>query len=518
MHERDSRDLDAGAEAGTAATTKAAGGASGGVPDTPGGVPDTPDPRPDARRWWALPVITLAQLMLVLDGTIVNIALPSMQADLGMSDADRQWAVTAYVLAFGGTLLLGGRISGMAGHRRTFAVSLVGFAAASALGGAATGAGTLFAARALQGLFAAAMAPAALSLLTLTFTDPRDRGRAFGVFGAMSAAGSGVGLLAGGLLTEYLDWRWCLWVNIPIAAVALLGIPYLHRDTPRPDSGRLDVPGALLSALGVVALVYGLTEAEPRGWDDPFVLALLAGGALLLAVFAAVEARTRDPLLPLRVVRHRARGGAFLISGLMMASLFGCFLFLSYYTQTVLGYSPVEAGLTIMVLVAGSLVGSLLLAARLLTRVAPRTLMVPGLLAMAAGLLLLSRLSADSSHVMAGYLVPAQLLVGTGLGVVLTSATSLATADVGFADMGTASATFNAAQQIGGAVGTALFNTVATTSAAAYLRAYQGADTADGTVHGFGAALLVSAGIMLAAASAAALMTGTRSADKDSGR
>lgn len=505
MHQQKLRDPDDGSE--THSETHE-GNAADSRTDT-----ETPAARGErgSRRWWALPVITLVQLMLVLDGTIVNIALPSMQADLGMSDVDRQWAVTAYVLAFGGTLLLGGRISGLVGHRRTFVVSLVGFAAASALGGAAPGAGTLFAARALQGLFAAAMAPAALSLLTLTFTDPRERGRAFGVFGAMSAAGSGVGLLAGGLLTEYLDWRWCLWVNIPIAALALLGVPYLHRDKPRAEAGRLDVPGALLSAIGIAALVYGLTEAEPRGWGDPFVLALLVAGGLLLGLFVAVESRARDPLLPLRVVRDRARGGAYLVSGLMMASLFGCFLFLSYYTQTILGYSPVEAGLTIMVLVAGSLVGSLVIAATLLARVAARVLMVPGLLSMAAGLLLLSRLGADSAHVMAAYLVPAQLLVGVGLGVVLTAATSLATTGVGFADMGTASATFNAAQQVGGAVGTALFNTVATTSAASYLRSHADADVADGTVHGFGIALLVSVGIMLVGTLVAVLLIDTRS-------
>lgn len=464
----------------------------------PGGMTAAHDAR-QASRWWALPVITLAQLMIVLDGTIVNIALPSMQADLGMSDTDRQWAVTAYVLAFGGLLLLGGRISGLIGHRRTFWVSLVGFAAASALGGAAESSGTLFAARAVQGLFAAAMAPAALSLLTLTFTDPRDRGKAFGVFGAMSAAGSGVGLLAGGLLTEYLSWRWCLWVNVPIAALALLGVRFLPRDTPADHGGRPDIPGALLSAVGLAALVYGFTEAEPRGWADPLVLALLIGGVLLLALFVRVESRVRNPLLPLRIVLHRARGGAYLISALMMASLFGCFLFLSYYTQTILGYSPVEAGLAIMVLVAGSLTGSLLIAARLLGRVDIRALTIPGLLAMAAGLVVLSRLDADTTHVFGAYLVPAQLLIGAGLGVVLTAATSLATADVSFADMGTASATFNAAQQVGGAIGTAVFNTVATSVAASYLRDHPGSLVPTGTVHGFGAALLVSTAVMLVA-------------------
>lgn len=449
--------------------------------------------RGDARRWWALLVIALAQLMIVLDGTIVNIALPSMQADLGMSDADRQWAITAYALAFGGLLLLGGRISGIVGHCRTFLVSLIGFAGASALGGAATGAPMLVGARVLQGAFAAGMAPAALSLLILTFTDPHDRGRAFGVYGAMGAAGSGVGLLAGGVLTELLDWRWCLWANVPIAAIALLGLPFVHRDAPSGGAGRLDVPGALLSVGGLAALVYGFGEAGPRGWDDPLVIALLAGSVVLLALFVVVESRVRDPLLPLRVIADRVRGGAVLTTTLMMAALFGCFLFLSYYAQTVLGYTPVEAGLTVMVLVAGSLAGSMLIAARLLSRVGARTLIVPGVLAMVAGLLLLSRLEADSEHVLALYLVPAQIAIGVGLGVVLTAATSLATAGVEVADTGSASATFNAAQQVGGALGTALFNTVAIAS-------------------GFGAALLVSAGIMLAAALVATLLLGATGA------
>ncbi|MFC8831052.1 MFS transporter [Streptomyces sp. NPDC057137] len=472
---------------------------------------------PDPKRWWPLMVIALAQLMIVLDGTIVNIALPSMQSELGMSDGDRQWAIIAYVLPFGGLLLLGGRISGLVGHRRTFLISLIGFAAASALGGAANGTGVLFGARALQGVFAAAMAPAALSLLTLTFTDPKERGKAFGVYGAMGAAGSGVGLLAGGVLTEFLDWRWCLWVNVPIAAIALLGLPYVRRDEgtgSRKGSGAgidiagLDIPGVLLSVSGLTALVYGLSRAESRGWDDPLVLVLLFASVALLVMFGAVEARVRQPLLPLRVLRHRARGAAFLVSALMLAALFGCFLFLSYYAQTVLGYSPVEAGLTIMVLVVGSLIGSMLIAGRLLSRVSIRTLMVPGLLAMAAGLLILSSLEADSEHVLALYLTPAQLLIGLGLGVVLTAATSLATAEVSYADMGTASAAFNAGQQVGGAVGTALFNTVATTATAAYLRTHgSGPDAVTaGTVDGFGVGLLVAMGIMLLAAVVATVL------------
>lgn len=466
------------------------------------------------KRWWALAVITTAQLMMVLDGTIVNIALPSMQIDLGISNADRHWAITAYALAFGGLLLLGGRISGIIGHHRTFMISLIGFAGASALGGAATDTTMLFGARALQGLFAAAMAPASLSLLTMSFGDPRELDKAFGVFGAVSAAGAGVGLLAGGLLTEYLNWRWCLWVNVPIVGLALLGLPFVLQDRPSGQASGLDIPGVLLSAGGLSALVYAFNQAEPLGWSDPQVLGLLVVGVVLLALFVALESRVQHPLLPLRVFLHRARGGAFLVSGLMMAALFGCFLFLSYYAQTILGYSPVWAGLAIMVLVAGSLVGSLLIAGRLLSRVKAKTLMVPGLLAMAAGLLILSRLSADSTNILALYLVPAQLLIGLGLGAALTAATSLAMSDINPADTGTAAATFNAAQQVGGALGIALFNTIATTAAAAKVLTHESTPGAmiAATVDGFGEALLVSMAIMLVAAAVAAIVIDKRSA------
>lgn len=271
------------------------------------------------------------------------------------------------------------------------------------------------------------------------------------------------------------------------------------------------MPGALLSAGGLAALVYGFAEAGPRGWGDPLVIGLLAAAVVLLALFVAIESRVADPLLPLRVIAHRIRGGAVLVTALMMAALFGCFLFLSYYAQTVLGYTPVQAGLTVMVLVAGSLAGSMLIAGRLLARVSARALIVPGLVAMVAGLLLLSRLTADAAHVLVLYLVPAQILIGVGLGVVLTAATSLATADVSFADTGSASATFNAAQQVGGALGTALFNTVATTVTASYLRSHGTADAATSVVHGFSAALLVSAALMVAATIAAALLLGARS-------
>jgi EmrB/QacA subfamily drug resistance transporter len=460
----------------------------------------------DGGRWWTLLAVSAAQLLVVLDGTIVNIALPSAQAALGMTDADRQWAITAYALAFGGLLLIGGRVSGSFGHRRTFIAGLVGFAAASALGGAATTPGVLFGARALQGVFAAALAPAGLALLTTTFTEARERGRAFGVFAAVGAAGSAVGLIAGGLLTEYAGWRWCLYVNVPIALLAVLGTAFVPRDRPVPGGrgglGGFDVPGTLLSATGFGAVVYGFNEAEPRGWGSPAVLALLGAGVLLLAAFVAVELRVRDPLLPMRVILHRARGGAFVAITLMFVAMFGFYLFVSYYTQTVLGYSPVQAGLTLIINALAALAGATLVAGRLHGRVAPAALIVPGLLAAALGMVVLTRLTAeaDGAGVLALYLTPALLLTGLGLGCVLPPTAALATAGMRGHEIGAASAAYNASQQLGAALGTALLNTVAASAAASHLAADGGATRIAASVHGYTTALAVAFGILLAAA------------------
>ncbi|GAB2618520.1 MFS transporter [Streptomyces capparidis] len=452
------------------------------------------------RRWWTLLAVSAAQLLVVLDGTIMNIALPSAQEALGMTDAGRQWAITGYALAFGGLLLIGGRISGTLGHRRTFAIGLIGFAAASALGGAATGPGMLFGARALQGVFAAALAPAGLALLSSTFTEPRERGRAFGIFAAVGAAGSAVGLVAGGLLTEYTSWRWCLYINVPVALLAVLGTALVPRDRPLRGGGRLDVPGALLSTTGFAALVYGFNEAEPRGWTSPAVLALLAGGALLLAAFAAVELRTPHPLLPMRVLLHRARGGALLAITLMFVAMFGFYLFMSYYTQTVLHYSPVQAGLTLIINALAALVGATLVAGRLHGRVPPSALILSGLLAAAAGMFVLTRLTDRTTDVLPLYLTPALLLTGLGLGCVLPPTAALATAGMRGHEVGAASAAYHASQQLGAALGTALLNTIAAGATASYLASHRHAGPNTATVHGYTTALTAACGILLAAA------------------
>ncbi|GAA2435787.1 MFS transporter [Actinomadura vinacea] len=451
----------------------------------------------DRRRWWTLPIVSTAQLLVVLDGTIVNIALPSAQEALGMSDANRHWVITAYALAFGGLLLIGGRISGALGHRRTFTAGLIGFAAASALGGAAANPGTLFAARALQGVFAAALAPAALSLLATTFTEARERGRAFGVFAAVGAAGSAVGLILGGLLTQYASWRWCLYINVPFAVLAALGASVVPRD--RPARGRFDVAGALLSAGGFASLVYAFNEAESLGWDSPTVIILLTCAALLLAAFAAVEKRSSRPLLPLRILLHRARAGAFIAITLMFVAMFGFYLFMSYYTQAVLGYSPVQAGLTLIINALAALVGSTLIAGRLHGRVTPMALIVPGLAAAAAGMLILTRLTPQSTDILPLYLAPALALTGFGLGCVLPPTAALATADIQPHDIGASSAAYNASQQLGAALGTALLNTIAASATASYL-ATRDTTPAAASVHGYTTALWAAFAILVVAA------------------
>ncbi|MEU6546605.1 MFS transporter [Streptomyces sp. NPDC046859] len=476
----------------------------------------------DPRRWWGLVTIALAQLMVVLDATIVNIALPSAQEDLGISDGNRQWVITAYTLAFGGLLLLGGRIADLAGRKRTFVIGLIGFAAASALGGAATSAGMLFGARALQGVFAAVLAPSALSLLTTTFTDPKERGKAFGIYGALAGSGSAIGFIVGGVLTEYLDWRWCLYVNVPIAVIAVIGAFALLHDSPVHQGARLDVPGAVLGCGGLVAIVYGFAEAEPRGWTDPLVLTLFAAGIVLLVAFVAWQTRAPVPLLPLHIVRDRNRAGCFLTMALAVIGLFGLFLFMTYYLQVILGYSPVTTGLAFLPLTAAIIVGSTQIAARLLDHVAPRLLMAPGALLAATGMVLLTRLTVDSSY--AAHVLPALILMGLGMGLVFMPVFATATAGVAPQDSGVTSATVNTSQQVGGSIGTALLNTIATTSSTAYITAHltnparRQPVIQQGIVHGYTVAIWWAAAIMLLAGIVAAVMVTARPPGRDAPR
>ncbi|NUR69412.1 MAG: MFS transporter [Hamadaea sp.] len=463
------------------------------------GVPISEYPR----RWLALAVIAVAQLMVVLDATIVNIALPQAQADLGISDPDRQWVVTAYTLTFGGFLLLGGRIADYWGRKRTFMTGAVGFALASGLGGLAQHGATLFAARALQGVFGALLAPASLALLTVLFTEVHERSKAFAVYGAISAGGAAVGLLLGGVLTEYADWRWCLLVNIPIALAAMLAALAVVPESRAHGNTTLDVPGAILVTLGLAAIVYGFTKAATDGWDAPVTLGFLIGGLLLVVIFVFLQMRVRNPLLPLRILLDRNRGGAYLGSLFVGAGLFGSFLFMTFYFQRTLGYSPMKAGLAALPVSAGVFVAAAV-ASQFVPKVGPKLFMVVGGVFATAALLWLTQIGVDTAY--ASHVLPAQILLGLGLGSIFVPLSSLALIGVADHDAGAASATLNATQQVGASLGTALLNTLFVSAVTAYLTDHAAQVVlrpqqaqAEAAVHGYTVAFLWAA-IILAAA------------------
>jgi EmrB/QacA subfamily drug resistance transporter len=426
------------------------------------------DPHHD-RRWLILGVIGIAQLLVVLDVTIVNIALPSAQSDLGFSDDSRQWIITAYALAFGSLLLLGGRIADLFGRKWTFIVGLLGFAGASALGGAAPSFGLLVAARALQGVFAALLAPAALSLLTTTFTNPAERGKAFGVYGAIAGAGGAFGLLLGGLLTQVLDWRWCLYVSILFAVPAAVAGARLLHHVPAPTRPRLDIPGTVVASSGLFALVFGMARAESDGWGDPVTLACLGASAALLAAFVALQRRVANPLLPLRVVTDRTRGGSYLAIATAGAGLFGMFLFLTFYLQNTRGLSALETGLAFLPMNVSIIFTATLVNTRILARTGPRPLVPTGMLLAAAGMALLTRIGVDTAY--ASHVLPSLVLVGVGFGLVIAPSFASATLGVPRQDTGVASAMVNTSQQVGGSIGTALLSTMAVSATTDYLAA-----------------------------------------------
>ncbi|WP_199257076.1 MFS transporter [Tomitella fengzijianii] len=450
-----------------------------------------------------------AQLLVVLDGTIVNIALPSADAELGLGAVNRQWVITAYLLTFGGLLLIGGRVGSAIGHRRAFIIGLIGFAVPSLIGGLAWSAEVLIAARALQGAFAALLAPAALTLLSISFTEERERGRAFGVFAAVGAAGSAIGLLLGGALTDFAGWRWCLYINVPIAVLVAIGAAITPRGAAVKQSGRIDVFGALLSAAGIAAIVIGIGRLDGQEVSVPVVTALLVGGLLLLVGFVLVERAAPDPILPLAILKNPARAGSFIAIALMFLAMFGFYLFMSYYMQDQLGYPPLNAGLVLLIHAVAALIGSMLIAGRLLGRVSAAVLVGAGLFAAAAGLAVLTFLGSGATNVLATHLVPAMVLTGLGMGMVITVTASTATEGVAVHEIGAASAAYNASQQLGAALGVALLNAVAVISSSGHRAVGAGGD--DGAVvHGYTVALAVSAGILVAAAILAAILLGRR--------
>ncbi|HEY0117199.1 MAG TPA: MFS transporter [Cellulomonas sp.] len=421
----------------------------------------------ETRRWWILATVALAQLMVVLDATIVNIAMPSAQADLGFSDNDRQWIVTAYALAFGSLLLLGGRLSDLIGRRRTFLIGLIGFAGASALGGAAQSFEWLVAARALQGAFGAVLAPAALSVLTTTFTEPRDRSRAFGVFGGLAGAGGAIGLLLGGFLTQHFSWRWTLYINLFFAVLAIFGaMTFLHRSSG--EKQRLDFLGAALGGGGLFALVFGFSRAEPEGWDSPQTWGpLIVSVALLVLFVLRQKAAGHDALLPLPVIVDRNRGAAFLGILVAGAGMFGAFLFGTYYMQTQLHYTPWQTGLAFLpqiVVLAGF---AQLSTNVLLPRFGPKVMVPIGLALAGLGLGSLALIDVHSTY--AANLLPGLLVMGIGMGTAMPAAIQTATLGVRPDHAGVASAVVSTSQQVGGAIGTAVLNTLATTAATGYI-------------------------------------------------
>jgi EmrB/QacA subfamily drug resistance transporter len=466
----------------------------------------------DRRRWLILGVIGLAQLMVVLDLTVMNVALPSAQRALGFSTVDRQWVVTAYTLAFGSLLLLGGRLADLIGRKVTFLTGLAGFAGVSAVGGASVNFTMLITARACQGAFAALLVPSALSLLTTTFTEPKERGRAFGVFGAIAGAGGAIGLLLGGALTEYLSWRWTLYVNLIFAAVAFTGGALLLQRQRSPAKPRLDIPGVLLVSSAVFCLVYGFSNAATHGWHAPSTWGFLAAGVVLGAGFAVWQGRAANPLLPPAVVLDRNRGGAYAAMLIASAGLFGIFLFLTYYLQQTLGYSPLVTGVAFLPISAGLILASNLSTIVLMPRTGPRPLVTAGMLAAAGGAAWLAQLGPHTGYA-AGVLGPI-IVASVGLGLVIAPVINTGTFGVAPQEAGVASATVTVGQQLGASVGTSLLNTLFTAAVASYLTVHlasarligRPALTGLALAHGYDTAFWWTAGIFTAGAVVAGIL------------
>jgi EmrB/QacA subfamily drug resistance transporter len=456
---------------------------------------------PGRPRWLVLGVIALAQLMVVLDLTVMNIALPSAQRALHFTTVDRQWVVTAYTLAFGSLLLLGGRLADLLGRKVTFLAGLAGFAGVSAIGGASVNFTMLITARAFQGAFAALLVPSALSLLTTTFTEPKERGRAFGIYGAVAGAGGAVGLLLGGALTEYLSWRWCMYVNLIFAAVAFAGGARLLARQPSPARPRLDIPGVLLVSGALFCLVYGFSNAASHSWATPSTYGFLAAGVALGVLFAAWQGRAAHPLLPPRVVLDRNRGGAYASMLIASAGLFGTFLFLTYYLQQTAGYSPLVTGVAFLPLSGGLIAVSNLSTTRLMPRVGPKPLVAFGMLAAAGAMVWLAHLGPHTAYA-AGVLGPL-VLIGIGLGMVIAPAINAGTFGVAPQDAGVASATVTVGQQLGASVGTSLLNTIFAAAVTSYTAAHLAAVrligrqalTGQALMHGYDTAFWWTAGL-----------------------
>jgi EmrB/QacA subfamily drug resistance transporter len=450
------------------------------------------------RRWWPLGVIAVAHLMATLDITVMFVALPSAQHALGMSVGARQWVLTAYTLAFASLLLLGGRLADRFGARRTLIIGVVGFVAASAVGGASVNGTMLIVARAVQGAFGAVLVSSTKSLLANVYRDEHDRARAMSIFGATLTAGMALGLILGGALTSGPGWRWCLYINVVVCLPVLAGaLRLLPSIAPRPIV-RLDPVSAVVCSIGMIALIYGLGDAASVGWGSGVVIGSLIVAVTMLAAFAVRQAGRAHGLLPLRVVRDRNRGGALFAMVFNGVSTVGLMLILTYQLQTVLHYSPLRTGITLIPFALAAALGSLLIARRLMTRIAPRWLISVGLVLSAAGLLPLLGLTPNGGCVT--LIVLAEVIEGVGTGLAGPPILATTLRAVAREDTGAASAASSAAGQLGSSIGAALLNTIAASATAGYLAAHVGAGTAAATVHGYTVAAAWGAALLFALA------------------
>jgi len=464
------------------------------------------------RRWLILGVIAIAQLMVILDLTVMNIALPSAQRALHFSTVDRQWVVTAYSLAFGSLLLLGGRLADLLGRKVTFLIGLAGFAGVSAIGGASVNFTMLVTARACQGVFAALLVPSALSLLTTTFTEPKDRGKAFGIYGAIAAGGSAVGLLLGGALTEYLSWRWTLYINLVFAGVAFVGGALLLQRHPSRVKPKLDIPGVVMVSSGLFCLVYGFSNAATHDWTTPSTYGFLIAGVALLIVFAFWQGRAPNPLLPPRVVLDRNRGGAYLSMFIAASGMFGTFLFLTYYLQQTLGYSPVVTGFAFLPIAGGIATSANISTIVLMPRVGPKPVVATGMLVAAGAAVWFAQLGAHTGYV-GGVLGPL-IMTGVGLGMVIAPSINTGTFGVAPQDAGVASASVTVGQQLGASIGTSLLNTIFASAVTSYIAAHVASARLIGRqalaglalAHGYDTAFWWTAGILAGGSIVAAIL------------
>jgi EmrB/QacA subfamily drug resistance transporter len=443
---------------------------------------------PPRRLGLALAVIAAAQLMVVLDATIVNVALPHIQTALGFSGTNLEWVVNAYALAFGGLLLLGGRSGDLLGRRRIFIFGILLFSLASLLGGFATDQAWLLGARVVQGIGGAFAAPTALSLIAVTFPEGKPRNRAMGVYAAMSVAGGAVGLIAGGLLVQYADWRWVLFVNVPIGLVVAFMATRVLPESPR-RRGAFDLPGAITGSLGLGLLVYGLSNAATSQngvshWGDTKVVVSLVASVLLLVAFGIIEARSKHPLVPIRVLRSRDRSGAYLISLCVGTALFGMFFFLTIFVQEVWGYSPLKTGVAYLPMVLTIMVGAAV-SSQLVSRIGARPLMLAGSVLATGGLFWLSRIN-EQSHYLTGLMGP-MMVTALGMGLIFVPLSLVALAKVADSDAGVASSLLNTGQQVGGSIGLAVLGTVAWSAVANNIRAQTAAAAKHASGHLSGA-------------------------------